>query len=387
VRPGGIRIRKRSIAKLLRDVDAGRFAIPHLQREFVWDGPKAAKLLDSILRAMPVGVILIWDTPRSQRLHLRQKYHVLPPFNHANRRVWFLVDGQQRVSVLYHARQGDKLENARRRDIDFLRIVLSLNREEDGQKIRYRRPLYGQYVSLSTVLHPHWRQKLNGLGKRKLDRVRVSRERILDYDLFTMFVHGALSDIRESFLRINTQGMKVTTADAIFTQAEALNLRDIVHEVRQYLDTAFSDIPDEPLLFVLSAIRGGSEARGRAIETTIRRLNKEASADPRLRKSLATDWNRLGPAVGKAADYLRERFCVVSREFLASDYMLSMLAYFFFHNSRGPSRKQADEIRKWFWATSVGSRYSGRDFNRCVPADLKFFEALALVGVKMRFQR
>jgi hypothetical protein len=35
------------------------------------------------------------------------------------------------------------------------------------------------------------------------------------------------------------------------------------------------------------------------------------------------------------------------------------------------------EIRKWFWATSVGSRYSGRDFNRCVPADLKFFEALA----------
>jgi hypothetical protein len=192
-----------------------------------------------------------------------------------------------------------------------------------------------------------------------------------------MFVHGALPDIRESFLRINTQGMKVTTADAIFTQAESLNLRDIVHELRQHLDAAFDDIPDEPLLFVLSAIRGGSEARGRAIEATIRRLNKEASTDPRLRKSLARDWNRLGPCVGKAVDYLRERFCVVSREFLASDYMLSMLAYFFFHNGRGPSRKQVEEIRKWFWATSVGSRYSGRDFNRCVPADLKFFEALA----------
>jgi hypothetical protein len=78
MRPGSIRIRKCSIAKLLRDVDAGRFAIPHLQREFVWNGP-AAKLLDSILRAIPVGVI--WDTPRSQRLHLRPRYHVLPPFN------------------------------------------------------------------------------------------------------------------------------------------------------------------------------------------------------------------------------------------------------------------------------------------------------------------
>src|SRR5262249_11463446 len=68
---------------------------------------------------------------------------------------------------------------------------------------------------------------------------------------------------------------------------------------------------------------------------------------------------------------------VVSREFLASDYMLSMLAFFFFHNGRGPSPQQAEEIRKWFWATSAGSRYSGRDFSRCVPADLKFFEALA----------
>ena len=49
---GGITIKKRRVSALLRDVDAGKFAIPHLQREFVWDGPKAAKLLDSILRGM-----------------------------------------------------------------------------------------------------------------------------------------------------------------------------------------------------------------------------------------------------------------------------------------------------------------------------------------------
>lgn len=374
---GDIQILKRSVSKLLRDVDAGQFAIPHLQREFVWDGPKAAKLVDSVLRAMPVGTILIWNTPRSQRLHLRQKYHVLPPFNHANRRVWFLIDGQQRVSVLHHVRLGDQLANSRQRYIDFSRVVLSLKDQEDGQTVRYRRPLDGQYVSLSAVLHPQWKQKLNGLGKRKLERVRISRKRLLEYTVYMMFVQGTLSDIRESFLRINTQGMKVTTADAIFTQAEALNLRDIVHELRQHLESEFNDIPDEPLLFVLSAVRGGSEARGRAIENVIRRLNKEASTDPKLRKSLAKDWNRLGPCVGKAADYLRDRFCVVSRDFLASDYMLSMLAYFFFHNRQGPNRQQAEEIRKWFWATSVGSRYSGRDFNRCVPADLKFFEELA----------
>jgi hypothetical protein len=377
MKSGDISVRQRSIAKLLRAVDAGRFAVPHLQREFVWDGPKAAKLLDSILRAMPIGAILIWDTSRGQRLHLRQKYHVLPPFNSANRRLWFLIDGQQRVSVLYHVREGDKLENARRRDIDFSKVVLSLVHQDDGQTIRYRRPLEGQYVSLSTVLHPQWRQKLSGLKKRKLERVRKCREIILSYKTFLMFIHGPPSDVRESFLRVNTQGMKVTTADAIFTRAEVLNLRDIVHEIREHLDEQFADIPDAPLLFLLSAVRGGLEARGQVVDATIQKLNKEATRDPKLRRLLAKEWGRIGPCVGKAADYLRGRFCVLSREFLASDYMLSMLAYFWFCNGRGPSPEQAAEIRKWFWATSVGSRYSGRDFNRCVPEDLRYFRRLS----------
>jgi hypothetical protein len=373
----GIAIKKRRVAALLRDVDAGKFAIPRLQREFVWDGPKAAKLLDSILRGMPIGVVLVWETPKSQRLQLRQKYHVLPPFNNHNAKVWFLIDGQQRISVLHHVRQGDLLENAKRRSIDFSRVVLSLSVQDDGQQIRYRRPVDGEFVSLSVILHPQWRQKVNGLGTRKIERIRDCRQRVLRYPMYAMFVKAQLSEIRECFLRINTQGMKVTTADAIFTQAESLNLRDIVHEVREHLDESFSDITEQPMLFALSAIRGGTEARGQAIESTIRKLDKDAKVNPRLRKSLARDWNRLGPCVGKAADYLRQHFCVLNRGYLASDYMLSMLACFFFWNGRGPSRSQAEQIRKWFWATSVGSRYSGRDFNRCVPDDLKFFKKLA----------
>jgi len=195
--------------------------------------------------------------------------------------------------------------------------------------------------------------------------------------MFEMFVQGDLADIRETFLRINTQGMKVTTADAVFTQAENLDLRDVVHALREHLDDKFSDIGEQPLLFLLAAVRGGTDARGGAIEATIKKLNRDATNDPKLKRSLAKDWDRLAPCVAKAANYLRERFSVVNRNFLASDYLLSMLAYFFFLNGRGPSAVQVEEIRKWFWATSVGSRYSGRDFNRCVPQDLKFFRALA----------
>lgn len=380
----GIRVQPRKVTLLLKDLDAGRFAIPRLQREFVWNGPKAAKLLDSIYRGMPIGTVLIWEAAKSQRLHLRQRFHVLPAFNHHNAKVWFLVDGQQRVSVLFHVREGDCLQNARRQEINFSRVVFSLEEEEDGQQIRYRRPIEGRYVSLSSVLHPQWRQKLSGLGARQNERVRKCRDAILHYKVFEMFVESDLAAIRETFLRINTQGMKVTTADAVFTQAENLELRDVAHALREHLDDVFKDVGTQPLLFLLAATQGGSEASGRAVQATIAKLNREADQNGRKKKELAKAWNRLGPCVAKAANYLRERFSVVHRNFLASDYILSMLAYFFFLNGRGPNRFQAEEIRKWFWATSVGSRYSGREFNRRIGEDLKYFRTLAS-GAKRRF--
>jgi len=52
--------------------------------------------------------------------------------------------------------------------------------------------------------------------------------------------------------------MKVTTADAIITAAETLDLRDFTHEVRaQIADPGFKDIPEMPILFALVASQRG----------------------------------------------------------------------------------------------------------------------------------
>ena len=372
-----IDIQAKRLSQLIEYIDEGRFAIPKLQREFVWDGPKAAKLFDSMFAHMPIGVVMIWATPRSQTLYLRQKYHVLPPFNARNGKVWFLIDGQQRVSVVHRVCQGSTLRNARGKEVDFSRIVFCLEKEEDGQQIRYRKPQPGRFESLSEILHPNWRTRLSHLGKRHKERVRKCRECVLHYPTQLMFVQASISQIRESFLRINTQGMKITTADAIFTKAEDLDLRDIGHEVRQHIDDSFGQIPEMPILFAMAAVRGGTEARGQALRQVIQRLEREARHNLRLRKTLSRDWHRLGVCFGKAVDYLRQNFTVLSRGYLYSDYMVAILATFFYWNGRGPSARQREQLCKWFWATTVGSRYSGRDFFRCLPDDLKFFKKLA----------
>jgi len=372
-----IDIQTKKLAQLSGCIDEGRFAIPRLQREFVWDGPKAAKLFDSILCGMPIGVVMVWETPKSQRLYLRQRYNILPPYNPRNSKVWFLIDGQQRVSVIHRVAQGDCLENGNGREVNFERVVFSLEREEDGQQIRYRRPVQGRYESLCNIMHPHWSKKLGHLGKLHKGRVRKCRERLRKYPVHLMFVRGGIDVIRETFLRINTQGMKITTADAIITGAEDLDLRDIRHEVEQSVPADFGRVPEMPILFAMAAVRGATEPRGKALRTVISRLEEQARQNPSQRKALAKEWHRLVTCFGKAVDYLRAHFKVLNRDYLYSDYMVTMLALFYFWNGNGPGKKQSDQIRKWFWSTTVGSRYSGSSFNRALPDDLKFFRRLA----------
>jgi len=376
-----ISIKPTKLRELLKFIDERRFAIPKLQREFVWDGRKAAKLFDSIRRHMPIGVVMIWETPRNQKLYLKQKHHVLPPFDFSNRKVWFLIDGQQRVSVLHHVREGTAaLKNAMEKVIDFKRVVFSLEPEADGQQVIYRRPIPGAYESLSDILHPQWHNRLKHLGQQHFNRVEKCRNHILHYPMHLMFVQAQIEDIRETFLRINTQGMKIGTAGAIFTQAEALDLRDVLHEVRGHVDERFGTIPEMPILFAVAAVRGAKEARGEALKRAIGELLRETHQNPKLKRTLALEWHRLSVCFGKAIDYLRLNFSVVSRDYLYSDYMIAVLALFYYWNGRGPSPKQAQEIRKWFWATAVGSRYSGSKFNTCLPEDLRFFRRLANKG-------
>jgi hypothetical protein len=94
------------LTKLRSLIESGVFAVPELQREFVWSIRKACDLLDSIYRNYPIGTILVWKTSRRNESQLRKQLHILPHFNPANRHIFFLIDGQQRLSVLWHFLRG-----------------------------------------------------------------------------------------------------------------------------------------------------------------------------------------------------------------------------------------------------------------------------------------
>src|ERR1017187_8354517 len=85
------------------------FAIPKLQRNFVWDAKRAAKLLDSVYHGMPIGSLFLWEMDQESGNLIRQsETEILPLFSPDNSKIWFVIDGQQRLSVIYQAFCGEK---------------------------------------------------------------------------------------------------------------------------------------------------------------------------------------------------------------------------------------------------------------------------------------
>jgi len=110
---------KMPIRKLRAHLLARRFAVPKLQRNFVWDAGRAAKLLDSIYHQMPIGSLFLWEMDGKSANLIRQSAEVLPTYNTAHKTIWFVIDGQQRLSVIHQAFEGDDKQNDAGRHIDF----------------------------------------------------------------------------------------------------------------------------------------------------------------------------------------------------------------------------------------------------------------------------
>ncbi len=101
------------IETVLTWVKSGEIAIPEIQRPFVWDSVKVRRLLDSLYQGYPIGYLIAWRNP-SVRLK--------DGTSSAGKRI--LIDGQQRVTALMAALQGQEVLT---KDYETVRIRIAFH--------------------------------------------------------------------------------------------------------------------------------------------------------------------------------------------------------------------------------------------------------------------
>lgn len=376
------------VRKLRTYLLARRFAVPKLQRNFVWDPGRAAKLLDSMYKDMPIGSLFLWEMDRKSANLVRQSAEVLPSFRSGNRTIWFVIDGQQRLSVIHQAFAAEVRRNDAGRDIDFGRLcfVPYPDRDQDNApRVVYRKPVDRQFIPIRDILATDWKRRMPSQANEFLTRIQNCRQRLLDYPVPVVTVRSAtLEEIGEVFIRVNSQGMRITSADRAIALMGKLDVRAMAHELRQKVrDEVFALGGLDSILMGFNLIAEPLQLDGDPpkLEAMARRWSKRIEHQ-HARQGFRKLWDRYQNAFLSAVDYLHTRFPVHDEAYLPSANMLATLAVFFFHHSGPPNRGQAAEIRKWFWTTGVAQRYSGRGYHRNIVADAKFFQSLANGGNK-----
>lgn len=252
--------------------------------------------------------------------------------------------------------------------------------EDETSRFSYRPAIEGRYVSIVDVLSPNWRYKLRKYASRKFKKIEDCRRRLLRYELPPVSIRTkSLDDVRTTFIRINSGGMRVTAADQAFAKASRFNLRELARNARLNLPD-FEKVPFDPIILGFMFANGRLEVGQEAVEAMIDRWDKDMRRGKRNIKDFNNTWGRYVDSLGRAVDFPRESFCVLNDQFLPSENILATLPVFFQHNGAQPGVTQRRELRKWFWATALGQRYSGRGCRKNVLADLRFFQRLAENG-------
>ena len=91
-----------SVQDLLDLIRTGSIALPEFQRPFVWEPSRVLELLDSVLNGWPIGSLLLLEGPQPFRIReVDGATEVVPDDVEL-----YLLDGQQRVTALFHALTG-----------------------------------------------------------------------------------------------------------------------------------------------------------------------------------------------------------------------------------------------------------------------------------------
>ncbi|MDE0374570.1 MAG: DUF262 domain-containing protein [bacterium] len=213
-----------SVQDLVGAVRSGALRLPDIQRPFVWSKTKVRDLVDSIYRGYPVGELMFWnsagdDGGRSIGVEVKPKTAAAK-----------IVDGQQRLTSLYAVMTGEPVvDHDYRRDS--IRIAFNPFAERfEVQNVALRRsrewvpdicevfksPFRARKEFISRYRDEH---DLSEAIEEELETVFARLHGIRDYSFTVVELHAETDreKVADVFVRINSEGIKLTQADFILT--------------------------------------------------------------------------------------------------------------------------------------------------------------------------
>lgn len=341
---------------LISEIQNGIIKIPKFQRDFVWSIEKTAQLLDSLLKGYPIGTFILWQT--DERINdIKNIGNLEIPDTPEGSKVQYVLDGQQRITSLYAAFLGAKIQKVGEKKItDYTQIFVDLDKdinENSEQVVTSEKPLEN-YISLSDVLN--FMDKMTEIKDSFSDeyfRKIHSYSRAFDtYDFSTVLLRKEdLDSAIEVFTRINTGGQTLTLFEIMSAKTYDENhnfdmqtkWEEFITELREI---KYEGVSSTNILSLLALILSSTKECKRK---TVLKLSKQEIIDT---------WDAAMSALKDSIDYFRTTYRIPVSQLLPYDALLVPFAYFFYHKKNKPDANERKYLEEFFWRASLSFRYS-----------------------------
>lgn len=381
-----IRVTPDLLRNLIVAITKGEYRIPQFQREFVWEKSKVIELFDSIYKEYPIGSFFLWKAGRQHNKLFRHSVDlgIHPIYDDDD--VYFILDGQQRITSIYLTLMGRVSGTT-----DYSRICFDVRDE----KFTYREPDAHRFISVCDI----WRKSILEIAKQVDEEWHNALSRcdqiLRTYPISVVEVRDKdLPDVCVIFQRINQGGKRLDRFDLIaaMTFSTDFDLRE------RFREDVLAKLQEKSF--------GGISP---VVVTQLMALVKKGACTERVEFSLTAEeiremWKGVVDSVLLAADTLRKTVGVQNSRYLPYEAILTLLAYAFFQSQRRSlSDRELQWVKRWFWKTSFGQHYGaagptkmGRDkdlFDRLLKGETPAFDppmsltVESLVGTKMTWSR
>lgn len=318
----------------------------------MWKKSQVLDLLDSVVRNYPIGSLLLWQSRQelSSENRIADLTINLPKPDYP---VNYLLDGQQRLSTICGALywRGDNPDSIWNiaydlRAEEFVHLetledsphhMVRANKLADGAEF------YRYAATLSTLSASDKDQLIKNADKLF--------NRFKDYKVAVVTLGDmSIQDVAPIFERVNSAGTRLTVVDLMraATWSQDFDLVDQIDSIRQVIDAKnFGGLDRKVLLRNLSAAAGG----GFSVESIDNLRNLEVA---QLREAVAAT----RAAYERTIDFLTTEIRIPSDSIIPYANQVVVLAELFRLLDR-PSAQQYEQIKKWFWRTSLGGYFSG----------------------------
>lgn len=347
---------------VIDSVGDGLLQFPDFQRDFVWSDAQRLRLMDSVLKGLPIGSILVW---RTKEIDLAVKRDLLPnvPQPLKDDRGNFVLDGLQRLVTLYRAlgQYEAKDGTAARWPILFdLDTSLDEGDEDRFHLAPVNREPPTTWIPLSVLLSAERlyeaQKKLIDLGRPELaNKAERLANAFKDYELpLIPLLTENIEQAAQSFERVNSQGSRMGEGEmlrALTYRQDSFDLTEEFDKITESLE--WDQLDHQVYVNTLKVLLDMSIYRAE-LRQIVAMLRDSEDVLVLLRDAFKESVSFLCGECGVWGEW-------------ALPYAYQLVALAKVHVELSLKTKQvasfgpyAPRLRTWFWATTYSEYFSGK---------------------------